>query len=55
MNNHRCRWTNAAVEGRNNRMNASQRKRYFTRNKAVCSGTYCRVQSSSLLSITRAS
>jgi|HigsolmetaGSP11D_1036233.scaffolds.fasta_scaffold17050_2 transposase len=30
---HSCRWTNAAVEGRNNRMKAYQRRHYFTRNR----------------------
>ncbi|ASA20545.1 transposase [Paenibacillus donghaensis] len=34
INYHRCRWTNAAVEGRNNRMKAFQRRHYFTRNRA---------------------
>ncbi|MFK4435524.1 ISL3 family transposase [Paenibacillus sp. RC21] len=33
VNYHRCRWTNAAVEGRNNRMKAFQRRHYFTRNR----------------------
>ncbi|WP_283657943.1 transposase [Paenibacillus sp. RC343] len=33
VNYHRCRWTNAAVDGRNNRMKAFQRRHYFTRNR----------------------
>ncbi|WP_306294932.1 transposase [Paenibacillus kribbensis] len=33
VNYHRCRWTNATVEGRNNRMKAFQRRYYFTRNR----------------------
>jgi transposase len=33
VNYHSCRWTNAAVEGRNNRMKAFQRRHYFTRNR----------------------
>ncbi|MCM3337774.1 ISL3 family transposase [Paenibacillus sp. MER TA 81-3] len=33
LNYHRCRWTNAAVEGRNNRIKAFQRRHYFTRNR----------------------
>lgn len=33
LNYHRCRWTNATVEGRNNRMKAFQRRHYFTRNR----------------------
>ena len=33
VNYHRCRWTNATVEGRNNRMKAFQRRHYFTRNR----------------------
>lgn len=33
MNYHASRWTNAAVEGRNNRMKAYQRRHYFTRNR----------------------
>lgn len=33
VNYHRCRWTNAAVEGKNNRMKAFQRRHYFTRNR----------------------
>lgn len=32
-NYHRCRWTNATVEGRHNRMKAFQRRHYFTRNR----------------------
>ena len=34
VNYHRCRWTNATVEGRNNRIKAFQRRHYFTRNQA---------------------
>lgn len=33
INYHRCRWTNATVEGRHNRIKAYQRRHYFTRNK----------------------
>ncbi|WP_223070554.1 ISL3 family transposase [Paenibacillus caui] len=33
VNYHCCRWTNATVEGRNNRMKAFQRRHYFTRNR----------------------
>ncbi|WP_244316358.1 transposase [Paenibacillus brasilensis] len=33
INYHLCRWTNAVVEGRNNRMKAFQRRHYFTRNR----------------------
>jgi len=33
VNYHSCRWTNAAVEGRNNRIKAYQRRHYFTRNR----------------------
>jgi len=33
VNYHRCRWTNATVEGRHNRIKAFQRRRYFTRNR----------------------
>lgn len=33
VNYHRCRWTNATVEGRHNRIKAYQRRRYFTRNR----------------------
>jgi Transposase and inactivated derivatives len=33
LNYHRCRWTNATVEGRHNRIKAFQRRRYFTRNR----------------------
>jgi transposase len=33
VNYHRCRWTNAVVEGRNNRMKSFQRRHYFTRNR----------------------
>lgn len=33
INYHRCRWTNAAVEGRHNRIKAFQRRHYFTRNR----------------------
>ena len=33
VNYHHCRWTNATVEGRNNRMKAFQRRHYFTRNR----------------------
>jgi transposase len=32
VNYHRCRWTNATVEGRHNRIKAFQRRHYFTRN-----------------------
>lgn len=32
INYHRCRWTNATVEGRHNRIKAFQRRHYFTRN-----------------------
>lgn len=31
-NYHRLRFTNAAVEGRNNKIKAIQRRHYFTRN-----------------------
>jgi len=33
VNYHRCRWTNATVEGRHNRIKAFQRRHYFTRNR----------------------
>ncbi|MCU6713270.1 ISL3 family transposase, partial [Paenibacillus sp. J5C_2022] len=33
MNYHQCRWTNATVEGRHNRIKAFQRRHYFTRNR----------------------
>jgi transposase len=33
VNYHRCRWTNATVEGRHNRIKAYQRRHYFTRNR----------------------
>ncbi|MBO9604679.1 MAG: ISL3 family transposase [Paenibacillaceae bacterium] len=33
VNYHRCRWTNAMVEGRHNRIKAFQRRHYFTRNR----------------------
>jgi transposase len=33
INYHYCRYTNAAVEGRNNKIKALQRRHYFTRNK----------------------
>jgi transposase len=33
INYHACRFTNAAVEGRNNKIKALQRRHYFTRNK----------------------
>lgn len=33
INYHRCRWTNAVVEGRHNRIKAYQRRHYFTRNR----------------------
>lgn len=33
INYHRCRWTNATVEGRHNRIKAFQRRHYFTRNQ----------------------
>lgn len=32
VNYHHCRWTNATVEGRHNRIKAFQRRHYFTRN-----------------------
>lgn len=32
-NYHQCRWTNATVEGRHNRIKAFQRRHYFTRNR----------------------
>nr|WP_084411111.1 transposase [Paenibacillus glacialis] len=32
INYHRCRWTNATVEGRHNRIKAFQRRHYFMRN-----------------------
>lgn len=32
INYHRCRWTNATVEGRHNRIKAFQRRHYFIRN-----------------------
>lgn len=32
-NYHLCRWTNATVEGRHNRIKAFQRRHYFTRNR----------------------
>ncbi|WP_121639587.1 transposase [Virgibacillus sp. Bac330] len=35
LNYHRLRYTNAAVEGRNNRLQALQRRLYFTRNQAI--------------------
>ncbi|RFA37162.1 hypothetical protein CAI16_01400 [Virgibacillus dokdonensis] len=35
INYHRLRYTNAAVEGRNNRIKALQRRLYFTRNQAI--------------------
>ncbi|WP_146551104.1 ISL3 family transposase [Rummeliibacillus sp. SL167] len=35
INYHRLRYTNAAVEGRNNRIKALQRRLYFTRNQSV--------------------
>ncbi|MEF3307440.1 transposase [Paenibacillus sp. GYB004] len=31
---HQCRWTNATVEGRHNRIKAFQRRHYFTRNRS---------------------
>jgi transposase len=34
VNYHRCRWTNATVEGRHNRIKAFQRRHYFTRNRS---------------------
>lgn len=34
MNYHQCRWTNATVEGRHNRIKAFQRRHYFTRNSS---------------------
>jgi transposase len=33
VNYHRCRWTNATVEGRHNRIKAFQRRHYFTPNR----------------------
>ncbi|OXM13929.1 ISL3 family transposase [Paenibacillus herberti] len=33
VNYHRCRWTNATVEGRHNRIKAYQRRRYFMPNQ----------------------
>lgn len=33
VNYHRCRWTNATVEGRHNRIKSYQRRHYFTRNR----------------------
>ncbi|WP_256707365.1 MULTISPECIES: transposase [Paenibacillus] len=33
INYHRCRWTNATVEGRHNRIKSYQRRHYFTRNR----------------------
>lgn len=33
VNYHQCRWTNATVEGRHNRIKAFQRRHYFTRNR----------------------
>lgn len=33
INYHRCRWTNATIEGRHNRIKAYQRRHYFTRNR----------------------
>jgi transposase len=33
VNYHRCRWTNATVEGRHTRIKAFQRRHYFTRNR----------------------
>jgi transposase len=33
MNYHRCRWTNATVEGRHNGIKAYQRRHYFMRNR----------------------
>lgn len=33
INYHRCRWTNATVEGRHNRIKAFQRRHYFMRNR----------------------
>jgi transposase len=33
INYHRCRWTNATVEGRHNRIKAYQRRHYFIRNR----------------------
>ena len=35
INYHRLRYTNAAVEGRNNRIKALQRRLYFTRNQSI--------------------
>lgn len=34
VNYHQCRWTNATVEGRHNRIKAFQRRHYFTRNRS---------------------
>ncbi|MEK4477184.1 transposase [Paenibacillus sp. FSL R7-0048] len=33
VNYHHCRWTNAKVEGRHNRIKSYQRRHYFTRNR----------------------
>ncbi|GGI46230.1 hypothetical protein GCM10008018_16080 [Paenibacillus marchantiophytorum] len=33
INYHRCRWTNAIVEGRHNRIKVYQRRHYFTCNR----------------------
>ncbi|MHC1685870.1 MAG: transposase [Clostridiaceae bacterium] len=44
INYHSCRYTNAAVEGRNNKIKALQRRGYFNRNpKSYKSKNYCRV------------
>lgn len=34
VNYHQCRWTNATVEGRHNRIKAFQCRHYFTRNRS---------------------
>ena len=34
VNYHKCRWTNATVEGRHNRIKAFQRRHYFMRNRS---------------------
>lgn len=34
VNYHQCRWTNATVEGRHNRIKAYQRRHYFMRNRS---------------------
>ncbi|WP_312116092.1 transposase [Brevibacillus reuszeri] len=34
VNYHQCRWTNATIEGRHNRIKAFHRRHYFTRNRS---------------------